>query len=90
MKSTEHRISATDLARRLGDVLGRIRYRGERFLVERNGTPVARLEPVAGRSAVTLREALTAWRASGPDPAFVAALDRVGAADRPPENPWGS
>ena len=90
MKSTEHRISATELARRLGDVLGRIRYRGERFVVERNGTPVARLEPVAGGPAVMLREALTAWRAGGPDPEFVAALERVGAADRPAENPWDS
>jgi antitoxin (DNA-binding transcriptional repressor) of toxin-antitoxin stability system len=88
--TTERRISATELARRLGDVLGRIRYRGERFVVERNGTPVARLEPVAGGPAVTLREALTAWRAGGPNPTFVAALERVGAADRPPENPWDS
>jgi prevent-host-death family protein len=36
-------ISATELARRLGDILGRVRYRGDSFLVERNGEPVARL-----------------------------------------------
>jgi hypothetical protein len=34
------RISATELARKLGDVLGRVRYRGESFIVERNGAPV--------------------------------------------------
>jgi prevent-host-death family protein len=83
------RISATELARKLGDVLSRVRYRGESFLVERNGTPVARLEPVAGAPA-TIRDALAAWRMGGPDPEFADALERVGAADRPPEDPWAS
>ncbi len=46
----EHRISATELARRLGDILGRIRYRGDSFTVERHGTPVARIGPVEGAS----------------------------------------
>lgn len=46
----ESHISATDLARRLGDILGRIRYRGESFIVERNGKPVARIGPVAARA----------------------------------------
>jgi len=38
-------ISATDLARRLGDVLGKVRYRGDSFIVERKGTPVAEFGP---------------------------------------------
>jgi antitoxin (DNA-binding transcriptional repressor) of toxin-antitoxin stability system len=67
------KISATMLARQLGDVLGRIRYRGESFEVERNGVIVARIEPA--RSA---------------DPGFAEALERVGAADREPRNPWAS
>jgi prevent-host-death family protein len=86
----DRRISATELARKLGDVLGRVRYRGESFLVERNGAPVARLEPVPGAPAATLREALAAWRSGGPDAALAEALERVGDADRAPENPWGS
>lgn len=87
----EHHISATDLARRLGDILGRIRYRGESFVIERNNTPVARLGPVAPRRGVTAREALAAWRhAGGADEAFADDLERVTAADRPPGNPWGS
>jgi prevent-host-death family protein len=85
-----NRISATELARKLGDVLSRVRYRGESFIVERNGAPVARLAPVAEAPAATLREALAAWRAGGPDPALAEALERVGEADRPPDNPWGS
>ena len=87
----EGRISATRLARQLGDILGRVRYRGESFVVERNGDPVARLVPAPGRSGTTLREALGAWRAAGaPEPAFAADLARIGKADRPPDNPWVS
>ena len=87
----EHRISATELARRVGDVLGRIRYRGDSFLVERNGELVARVVPVAEHPAATLREALDAWIGSGPgDDAFSDDLERVMAADLPPEDPWAS
>jgi antitoxin (DNA-binding transcriptional repressor) of toxin-antitoxin stability system len=82
----EFRISATDLARRLGDVLGRIRYRGESFVIDRNGTAVARIGPVPG--AGTLRDAMDAWRASATDPAFADDLARVNASDHPPANPW--
>ena len=50
-------ISATALARRLGDVLGRIRYRGESFVIERNGVAVARLVPAGtGQHAASWRE----------------------------------
>jgi prevent-host-death family protein len=87
----EARISATELARRLGDVLGRVRYRGDSFLIERNGDPVARLVPVPGQAITTLREAFASWRGAGkPDPGFAADLERVGDADRPPDSPWGS
>ena len=50
----EYNISATELARALGDVLARVRYRQESFVVERNGKPIARLSPVdpAGADAV--------------------------------------
>lgn len=87
----EHRISATELARTLGDVLARVRYRGDSFAVERNGKTVARVVPAPEGSATTLREAVAAWRAAGePDHAFADVLERVNRADRPPENPWAS
>lgn len=87
----EHRISATELARRLGDVLARVRYRGDTFLVERNGDAVARVTPAPEGSPTTLREALEAWSSAGkPEAAFADDLERVGAADRPPQNPWDS
>jgi antitoxin (DNA-binding transcriptional repressor) of toxin-antitoxin stability system len=87
----ESRISASELARRLGDVLGRIRYRGDTFVVERNGEPVARMTPLASGSAATLREGLQAWRATGTDVGdFAADLESVNRADRPARNPWAS
>jgi prevent-host-death family protein len=86
----EHTISATELARRLGDVLARVRYRQEAFVVERNGRAVAHIVPVqAGATDATLAEALTAWARAAPGDATLADdLERVGAADRPPVNPW--
>ena len=41
----ETRITATELARNLSDILNRARYRGEKFIVERNGEVVAKIEP---------------------------------------------
>jgi len=87
----EHRISATELARRLGDVLGRVRYRGDSFVVERNGDEIARVLPLEGRSATSLHEAATVWLDAGhPDSDFADDLERVGHLDRIPEAPWAS
>jgi antitoxin (DNA-binding transcriptional repressor) of toxin-antitoxin stability system len=58
----EKRISATELARQLGDILGRIRYQGESYTVERNGRAVARLTPVLAPHLGTAAEAFTAWK----------------------------
>jgi antitoxin (DNA-binding transcriptional repressor) of toxin-antitoxin stability system len=80
-----------DLARKLGDILGRIRYRGESFTIERNGTPVARLTPIRPIRPATVGEALSAWKESiGPDATLAEDLERVRAADQPPGDPWGS
>ena len=84
-------MSATELARRLGDVLGRVRYRRDTFIVERNGQPIARLVPW-GPADDSLAEGLRAWREAGPtpDPTFADDLARVNAADRPQRDPWAS
>jgi antitoxin (DNA-binding transcriptional repressor) of toxin-antitoxin stability system len=81
----DYKISAAELARTLGDVLGRVRYRGDSFLVERSGAAVARLVPVSGAAGGSVREALAAWRSVGmPDTEFAELLERLGAMDRPP------
>ncbi len=87
----EHRISATELARSLGDVLGRIRYKGESFTVVKNGHPVARITPIRPAHSATVREAFQAWKvAIGRDPKLADDLESIGAADQPSGNPWGS
>jgi antitoxin (DNA-binding transcriptional repressor) of toxin-antitoxin stability system len=84
-------ISATTLARQVGDLLGRIRYRGESFVIERNGVVVARLGPAGPAGPEPLAAALRAWIDAGdPDPEFADTLDQVNAADRIPDNPWES
>ena len=91
MQNMDTVISATELARRVGDVLARIRYRGESFVVERNGTPVARIGPVPGSAPGTLREALAAWRGVAlRDPSFADDIARVNAEDQPPADVWDS
>jgi prevent-host-death family protein len=87
----DHHISSTDLVRRIGDVLGRVRYLGDSFIIEKNGDPIARLVPLAGASPTTVREAAAVWAdAADPDPAFADDLGTVNAADEPPEDPWAS
>jgi antitoxin (DNA-binding transcriptional repressor) of toxin-antitoxin stability system len=86
----ERVISATELVRTLGDVLARIRYRRESFVIERNGTPVARVLPVEPAGIdVTVGEALANWSGTrGQDRTLGEDLARVNAADRPAANPW--
>lgn len=85
----EHKISSAELARKLGDILGRVRYRGDSFVVERNGDPIARLVPLPEKAVSSLREALAAWQGAGePDLTLADDLERIGAADRPPGNAW--
>lgn len=52
----ETKITATELARNLSDVLSRIRYRGEQFVVERNGESIARIGPSSDVRGITLAE----------------------------------
>ncbi len=54
----ETKITATELSRTLSDILSRVRYRGERFLIERNGEPVATLSPATPMSTISMGELL--------------------------------
>ena len=62
-----------------------------KFIVDRNGDPVARISPVAGVSTGTARELVEVWRSVGaPEASFADDLEAVGALDLPPELPWAS
>ena len=49
-------ITATELARSLSDILNRVRYKGETFVIQRKGEPIATLMPIAPMPGVTLGE----------------------------------
>ena len=40
-------ISVADAKKHFADVLGEVRYKGTRYIVERNGTPMAALVPLS-------------------------------------------
>lgn len=64
-------VTATELARGLSDILNRVRYRGERFVVTRNGEPIATLGPSEATKHMTLKELIELLHSlPSPDPDF--------------------
>jgi prevent-host-death family protein len=82
-------ITATELVRSIGDVLAKVRYRGESFVIEKNGIQVARLVPVEHpEAAKTLQDFLSAWLEGPRDPEFADLLEQIDREDQLPEDPW--
>ncbi len=52
------KITVTEFDRRMSDVLNRVAYQGESFIIERGGKEIARLEPVGPRLGVTVDEVI--------------------------------
>ena len=72
------KITATELARSLSDVLNRVRYKGERFIVVRNGETVATIEPTEPEKTSTLGELLEWLKETPlPDPDFAKDVEYV-------------
>jgi antitoxin (DNA-binding transcriptional repressor) of toxin-antitoxin stability system len=85
------RVSATVAARTFSDLLNRIRYRGEEFVVERAGEPLCRMTPAAPTTHLTWRELLSLLRETpAPDARFVSDVRRAARSQRRlPRSPWG-
>jgi antitoxin (DNA-binding transcriptional repressor) of toxin-antitoxin stability system len=85
------RITATELARNLSDILNRVKYKGERFSVERKGEIVAVIEP-APKKAMTVREFFQAYdKIPKPDPDFWKDVEEGRRLmKQPPRDPWDS
>lgn len=91
-KHTGHQtISATDAARSFSDLINRVGYKGERFVIERGGKPMCELLPIAthrftGSDFLALLEVL-------PRPAaeFLDAVERLALSQATiGDSPWES
>ena len=82
------RISSTDLVRTLGDVLGRVRYGSEEFIVEKHSMAIAIIGPARARKACSVEQLAGLWRGSGSEKdSFADDLERINAQDRSPTSP---
>jgi antitoxin (DNA-binding transcriptional repressor) of toxin-antitoxin stability system len=82
-------LSATEAARNFSELLNRVRYRGERFLIERGGVTIGELRPAGpvsftGRDLLALLRSLPSVDASFFDDVEEAARHQP----RVPETPW--
>jgi antitoxin (DNA-binding transcriptional repressor) of toxin-antitoxin stability system len=84
------RVSATEAVRTFSDLLNRIRYRGEEFVVERAGEAVCRMTPAAPSRRLTFRGLTALLREiPGPDPAYASDVrSAVRKQGRAPRSPW--
>jgi antitoxin (DNA-binding transcriptional repressor) of toxin-antitoxin stability system len=62
-------VTATEAARKFSELLNRVRYERETFVILRGGEAVGQLGPVESRSGTTFRD-------------LIAALDRIEKPDR--------
>ncbi len=84
----ETTITATELAKRLSDVLNRVKYRGERFVVQRNGETIATIAPANDRPGITVRELIERiGDLRSPGEGFADDLEAVQASQEPAQMP---
>lgn len=85
----ESHIAATEAARNFSDLLNRVRYRGEQFVIERGGEPLCRMVP-AGPTGCTAADLVHLLRTiPKPDPGYWDVLDEI-VKHTPalPKSPW--
>lgn len=85
----ESHISATQAVRTFSDLLSRVRYRGETFVIERGGEPVGRLIPATPAPCTLAQLARLLRGLPRPDPGYWNTLEVI--TTRPPalpKSPW--
>ncbi len=86
----ESHISATDAARTLSDLLNRVRYRGESFVVERGGEVVCRIVPAGPRRCTVADLVRVLKSAPRPDADFFTTVGKLSKTQpKLPRGPWG-
>lgn len=83
----ESHVSATEAARSLSDLLNRVRYRGESFVIERGGEAICRVVPVGPRRCTGTDLARALKAAPSPDRDFRKAVEKL--ATNQPKLPRG-
>lgn len=72
------RISAAQAARSFSELLNRVKYRGESFVVERNREPICRMEPATRRRPLTTDNLAEFWKSlPRPDPEYLDDLAEI-------------
>ena len=85
----ESHLSATEAARNFSDLVSRVLYRGEVFVIERGGQPVCRIVP-ARPVKFTLRDLVQLLKTiPKPDPGYWDDIEKLNRNQAPlPESPW--
>ena len=79
----ETHISATQAARSFSDLLNRVRYRGEEFIIERGGEPVCRLVPAGPRKFTVADMVALLQSLPKPDPGYWDDLEQIQKEQKP-------
>ena len=84
-------VSATEAVGSFSDLLNRIHYRSEEFVVERAGEPVCRMTPAAPAKRLSMRDLASLLREiPKPDADYASDVRRATRSrGRPPSSPWG-
>jgi antitoxin (DNA-binding transcriptional repressor) of toxin-antitoxin stability system len=84
-------VSATEAVRTFSDLLNRIRYRGEEFVVERAGEAICRMTPATPVKALSLRDLASMLREfPKPDGGYASDVRKAARGQgRRPRSPWG-
>jgi antitoxin (DNA-binding transcriptional repressor) of toxin-antitoxin stability system len=85
-------VTATEAARHFSELLNRVRYEGETFVILRGGEAVGQLGPVESHPGTTFRDLIAALnRIEKPDEGFADDLEKIQAGQPlAGESPWPS